>query len=69
MISFLTILAHYFYQNTKENMNLLTFTLVLIGVLLNAAAQLFLKAGTNALGQLYDNQSGIVISLLLIHLS
>jgi multidrug transporter EmrE-like cation transporter len=45
-------------------MSLLTFTLVLIGVLLNAAAQLFLKAGTNALGQLYDNQSGIFVSLL-----
>ncbi len=29
----------------------LSFTLVLIGVLLNAAAQLLLKAGTNAVGQ------------------
>lgn len=50
-------------------MSLLTFTLVLTGVLLNAAAQLFLKAGSNALSHLSDNQSGIVISLLLIHLS
>lgn len=31
-------------------MNLLSFNLVLLGVLLNAAAQLLLKAGTNAIG-------------------
>jgi multidrug transporter EmrE-like cation transporter len=31
-------------------MNLLSFALVLFGVLLNAAAQLLLKAGTNAIG-------------------
>ncbi|MBK7764658.1 MAG: EamA family transporter [Sulfuritalea sp.] len=31
-------------------MNALTFALVLAGVLLNAAAQLLLKAGTNAVG-------------------
>lgn len=31
-------------------MNVLSFTLVMSGVLLNAAAQLFLKAGTNAVG-------------------
>ena len=31
-------------------MNLLSFMLVLAGVLLNAAAQLLLKAGTNAMG-------------------
>ena len=31
-------------------MNPLTFSLVLTGVLLNAAAQLFLKAGTNQVG-------------------
>ena len=31
-------------------MNLLSFNLVLFGVLLNAAAQLLLKAGTNAIG-------------------
>jgi drug/metabolite transporter (DMT)-like permease len=31
-------------------MNLSTFTFIISGVLLNAAAQLFLKAGTNRLG-------------------
>jgi multidrug transporter EmrE-like cation transporter len=31
-------------------MNPFSFTLILAGVLLNAAAQLFLKAGTNSLG-------------------
>jgi multidrug transporter EmrE-like cation transporter len=31
-------------------MNLLTFSLILIGVLLNAGAQLLLKAGTNGVG-------------------
>jgi multidrug transporter EmrE-like cation transporter len=31
-------------------MNLLSFSLILLGVLLNAAAQLLLKAGTNAVG-------------------
>jgi multidrug transporter EmrE-like cation transporter len=31
-------------------MNLLSFSLVLAGVLLNAAAQLLLKAGTNSIG-------------------
>jgi len=31
-------------------MNALSFALVLLGVLLNAAAQLLLKAGTNAIG-------------------
>jgi drug/metabolite transporter (DMT)-like permease len=31
-------------------MNLSTFSFLITGVLLNAAAQLFLKAGTNALG-------------------
>jgi multidrug transporter EmrE-like cation transporter len=32
-------------------MNALSFSLVLLGVLLNAGAQLLLKAGTNAIGQ------------------
>ena len=32
-------------------MTALSFTLILAGVLLNAAAQLLLKAGTNAVGQ------------------
>ena len=31
-------------------MNLVSFSLVLAGVLLNAVAQLLLKAGTNAVG-------------------
>ena len=31
-------------------MNLSTFAFIITGVLLNAAAQLFLKAGTNAIG-------------------
>ncbi|MDB5908676.1 MAG: 4-amino-4-deoxy-L-arabinose transferase [Massilia sp.] len=31
-------------------MNLTTFAFIISGVLLNAAAQIFLKAGTNALG-------------------
>jgi multidrug transporter EmrE-like cation transporter len=32
-------------------MNAISFSLVMLGVLLNAAAQLLLKAGTNAVGQ------------------
>jgi len=39
-------------------MSLVSFSLVLTGVLLNAAAQLLLKAGTNAVGQFefhFDN--------------
>jgi multidrug transporter EmrE-like cation transporter len=32
-------------------MNAVSFALVLLGVLLNAAAQLLLKAGTNSIGQ------------------
>jgi multidrug transporter EmrE-like cation transporter len=34
------------------SVNLLTFLLILAGVLLNAAAQLLLKAGTNAVGEI-----------------
>jgi multidrug transporter EmrE-like cation transporter len=36
-------------------MNLLTFALILTGVILNACAQLLLKAGTNALGTITLN--------------
>jgi len=36
-------------------MNLVTFALILTGVILNACAQLLLKAGTNALGTLTLN--------------
>jgi multidrug transporter EmrE-like cation transporter len=38
-------------------MNIFTFNLVLSGVLLNAGAQLFLKAGTNSIGIIIFNQS------------
>jgi multidrug transporter EmrE-like cation transporter len=37
----------------KQSMTLAIFSLVLSGVLLNAIAQLFLKAGTNSLGALF----------------
>lgn len=36
-------------------MNLVTFALILTGVILNACAQLLLKAGTNALGTIALN--------------
>jgi multidrug transporter EmrE-like cation transporter len=36
-------------------MNLVTFALILTGVILNACAQLLLKAGTNALGTISLN--------------
>lgn len=36
-------------------MNLVTFTLILTGVILNACAQLLLKAGTNGLGTITLN--------------
>lgn len=45
-------------------MNLLNFFLILSGVLLNAIAQLFLKAGTNAIGQLSFNRSDILTTIL-----
>jgi multidrug transporter EmrE-like cation transporter len=32
-------------------MNLISFSLIFIGVMLNAAAQILMKAGTNAIGQ------------------
>ncbi len=41
-------------------MNALSFSLVLTGVLLNAAAQLLLKAGTNAVGQFEFSAANIV---------
>ena len=41
-------------------MNLLSFSLVLFGVLLNAAAQLLLKAGTNAVGHFTFSRDNIV---------
>ena len=41
-------------------MNALSFSLVLCGVLLNAAAQLLLKAGTNAVGTFAFSQDNIL---------
>ena len=38
-------------------MSFLNFLIILVGVLLNAAAQLFLKAGTSAIGQLFIQQT------------
>jgi multidrug transporter EmrE-like cation transporter len=45
-------------------MNIVTFILILTGVLLNAAAQLSLKAGTNNLGELTMG-NGRVLSMAL----
>jgi len=41
-------------------MNLVSFSLILTGVLLNAAAQLLLKAGTNAIGHFDFHLDNIV---------
>ena len=41
-------------------MNLLSFGLILLGVLLNAAAQLLLKAGTNAVGHFTFSSGNIL---------
>jgi multidrug transporter EmrE-like cation transporter len=41
-------------------MNLLSFSLILTGVLLNAGAQLLLKAGTNAVGHFEFSRNNIV---------
>lgn len=41
-------------------MSALSFALILAGVLLNAAAQLLLKAGTNAVGQFEFSAANIV---------
>ena len=43
-------------------MNSISFSLVLAGVLLNAAAQLFLKAGTNAVGH-FEFHTGNIIPI------
>jgi Membrane transporters of cations and cationic drugs len=43
--------------------NLASFGLIVVGVLLNAGAQLFIKAGTNALGTLLSPE-GILPSVL-----
>jgi multidrug transporter EmrE-like cation transporter len=41
-------------------MNLLSFSLILTGVLLNAGAQLLLKAGTNAVGHFEFSRDNIL---------
>jgi multidrug transporter EmrE-like cation transporter len=41
-------------------MNFANFSLVLVGVLLNAAAQLLIKSGTNVLGKLNFEQDKLV---------
>lgn len=41
-------------------MNALSFSLILAGVLLNAAAQLLLKAGTNAVGHFEFSSANLV---------
>lgn len=41
-------------------MNLISFSLVLTGVLLNAAAQLLLKAGTNSIGHFEFSRDNIL---------
>jgi multidrug transporter EmrE-like cation transporter len=41
-------------------MNIISFTLILTGVLLNALAQLLLKAGTNAIGHFEFSADAIV---------
>jgi drug/metabolite transporter (DMT)-like permease len=47
-------------------MTKITFLIVLSGVLLNAAAQLLLKAGTNRLGTLFPAESEILIEVMRI---
>lgn len=50
----------------SHNVNAISFSLVLVGVLLNAAAQLCLKAGTNAVGQFdFSAENILPISLKL----
>jgi multidrug transporter EmrE-like cation transporter len=41
-------------------MNTISFSLILLGVLLNAGAQLLLKAGTNSIGHFAFNRDNIV---------
>jgi multidrug transporter EmrE-like cation transporter len=59
-------LAHVHAINHMRNysertvMNFANFTLVLVGVLLNAAAQLLIKSGTNVLGKFSFEQDKLV---------
>jgi multidrug transporter EmrE-like cation transporter len=41
-------------------MNLVSFTLIMIGVMLNAASQILLKAGTNAIGHFEFSAANIL---------
>lgn len=45
-------------------MSLITFCLILSGVLLNALAQLLLKAGTNSIGEFKFSQATLVPTVL-----
>lgn len=45
-------------------MNLATFGMILTGVLLNAAAQLLLKAGTRSLGVIGSGNAGLLDTVL-----
>ncbi len=47
-------------------MTIATFFIVLTGVLLNAAAQLLLKAGTNRLGTLFPPESEVAFEFMRI---
>lgn len=47
-------------------MTFISFILILVGVLLNAIAQLFLKAGTNVLGTLQVEPEGLIATVLKI---
>lgn len=49
-------------------MNIYNFSLILVSVLLNAIAQLFLKSGTNALGVLQLGSENLIMSLIKIGL-
>ena len=44
----------------RESMNVVSFSFLMLGVLLNATAQLLLKAGTNAVGQFEFSAGNIV---------
>ena len=48
------------YRSGEKTMNLLSFNLVILWVLLNAAAQLLLKAGTNSVGHFEFSQENIL---------
>jgi multidrug transporter EmrE-like cation transporter len=47
-------------------MNLTTFGMILVGVLLNAGAQLFLKAGTRTLGVIGTGSAGFLETTIMV---